>query len=77
MMTSKVHGNILSRIYYTWKALKLPWRRRVFVGMLPQNNKSNAITPTMADCLTVRKEWTLRATHFGKSLLARTGGFVG
>ncbi|PWW75732.1 hypothetical protein C7212DRAFT_295557, partial [Tuber magnatum] len=32
-MTLKVQENILTRIYYTWKSLKLPWRRKVFVGM--------------------------------------------
>ncbi|PUU83255.1 hypothetical protein B9Z19DRAFT_1073357 [Tuber borchii] len=37
-MTSKVQGNILTRIYYTWKSLKLPWRRKVFVGMDLEGN---------------------------------------
>jgi len=32
--------------------------------MLPQNNKSNAITPTIADCLTVRKGMDLESNSF-------------
>jgi len=32
--------------------------------MLPQNDKSNAIAPTMADCLTVRKGMDLEGNSF-------------
>ncbi|CAZ81568.1 unnamed protein product [Tuber melanosporum] len=37
-MTSKAQGNILTRIYYAWKSLKLPWRRKIFVGMDLEGN---------------------------------------
>ncbi|KAG0129267.1 hypothetical protein HOY82DRAFT_652402 [Tuber indicum] len=48
-MTSKAQGNILTRNYYAWKSLKLPWRRKVSVTQWPQWLRHNRVAPTIAE----------------------------